>query len=326
MRTPSLSLGTIGILAAGLIAPSLQAQTSSATPVIGYYKTTAKAGINTFVNGFVAKKEFQGQSTSITAGTNSSVINQTGATFGAFNLHYVELLDDPSTPTVESYAGVIVDITSNTATAITVNANLAQYGQNLRYAVRKHATLGTVLPAAAGPQDFDTVVLITNSGEKAYSYEAGTWYDGSTPANNTIVYPGQGFAYNAGVDTLLTIGGNEVSYVKEGVTQAPIYPGIANLVGPVNPLVGPSPSNPAVTNTYTPTSANLGSGVQDFDTVVVYSSNGLGQASNLTYEGGHFTDDFAANADNFPIPVGSSVFVNAGLAGIVKLPPVTVAP
>ena len=328
MRTPSISLSTFGILAAGLIAPSLQAQTSSATPVIGYYKQTAKGGVNTFVSGFVTKKEFQGQSTSVAAAGANSTINQTGAAFGTFTNHYVELLDDPSTGPVEAYAGVILDILSNTGTAITVKGNITAYGQNLRYCVRKHATLGSLLPTASGVAEYDGVSVITTANpaapEQGYYFEGGHWKDANgVVSDNVVVYPSQGFVYSAGADVTLTLGGNEVSYVKEGQTVAPLYASIPNLVGPVDPLVGPPPAGGPGVNTWAVNS--LVPQLQDYDGVTLYPSDGSGVEAAYYVEGGQLKDTNGAPAA-VTSPVGSSVFLSVAGDGTVKFSPVTVAP
>src|SRR6186997_1294032 len=84
-------------LAATLLSQGANAQATSATPVVGYYKFDVPAGTSTWVCGFVTKKDFQGAATSTAPGAPvggepTTVITQTGASFPAFGLHYVEIL------------------------------------------------------------------------------------------------------------------------------------------------------------------------------------------------------------------------------------------
>ena len=142
MRLISTFCGAAAVLISSVTS---NAQTISATPVIGYYKFDVPAGNTTWVSGFVTKKDFQGQATSVVGGALTSTINQTGANWvpGAFNLHYVELLDG-------AWAGLTLEIQGNSASALTVEGNLgappAGFGiaQNVQYCIRKHATLGTL--------------------------------------------------------------------------------------------------------------------------------------------------------------------------------------
>jgi hypothetical protein len=248
MRTPSFfEASLLGFVAAALLPASAPAQgTSSATPVIGYYKFNVPTGSSLWVSGFVTKKDFQGQATSVAGGATSS-ITQTGAnwTAGAFNLHYVEILDGP-------WAGLVLDVVGNSSSSVTVDGNLGAGGfnvaQNVRYCIRRHATLGTIFAGGAGLTAFeDSVKLFYDDGSGRSFYYDDTppgqivADDFTTPKNDEKVYPGQGMLITAGGPRQLTFGGNEVSYVKDSVTKVPLYGSKTNLVGRINPVVAATP-------------------------------------------------------------------------------------
>lgn len=232
------------LLASTMLAQVASAQTSSSTPVIGYYKFDVPVGNSAWVCGFVTKKDFQGAASSMTAGV-TSVINQTGATFGSFPLHYVEILSGPK-------AGLILDIVSNTANTITVDGNITSLGLTgtETYCVRKHATLGTVFANGAGLTAGSDNVTIFNStgGSDVFAFNGLNWENALTgdPGDDVIVYPGQGFVITNGgaASVQVTFGGNEVSYVKSGPTQVNAYTAATNLVGLINPLVATAPADP----------------------------------------------------------------------------------
>ena len=231
------------LLASTMLVKVASAQSSS-TPVIGYYKFDVPTGNSAWVSGFVTKKDFQGVPTSVVAGATST-INQTGANFGSFPIHYIEIISGPK-------AGLILDILSNTSGSITVDADTAALGLtgSETYAVRKHATLGTLFAGGAGlAAGSDNVTIFdTTGGSVVYSYNGAGWEDALTgdPGDDAIIYPGQGFVITNGSasSVQVTFGGNEVSYVKTGPTTVATYAAATNLVGLVNPLVSTAPSDP----------------------------------------------------------------------------------
>lgn len=244
---PKLFIG----LATAMLLGVANAQTPSSTPAIGFYKMDVPAGQSAWVCGFVTKKDFQGQATSTAAGdplpdsTPTTVITQSGATWAVdgFNLHYVEIL------TAGAQQGAILDVVSNTANTVTVRGTVS--GTPI-YCVRKHATLGTVFTESSALAAYSDSISLYNSDNTLSSYYAtgvnGEWFadDFFTPANDAIIYPGQGFIISSINAVVLTIGGGAVSYVKAGPTQIPIYQGQTNFVGLINPLVATSPTDPLV--------------------------------------------------------------------------------
>ncbi|MFN0130165.1 MAG: hypothetical protein ACKV19_26160 [Verrucomicrobiales bacterium] len=232
-------------LALGVMALPVFGQ-GTASQVIGYYRFNAPAGVSLWTCALTTKKEFQGQSTSVTAGALST-ISQSGAgwTPGAFNLHYVEIVEG-------SWAGLVLDITQNTATTVQVEGNLGaagfNLGQNVKYAIRKHATLGSIFRGGAGLRAFsDSVTLLYDNGtRKSFFYDDTppghiVAQDFVTISDNEIVYPAQGILLNCNGPRTLTFGGGEVTHVKDTPTKVPLYAGKVNFVGQMNPVVALSP-------------------------------------------------------------------------------------
>ena len=327
-QSPKLFIG----LATAMLLGVANAQTPSSSPAIGFYKFDVPAGQSAWVCGFVTKKDFQGQATSTAAGdplpdsTPTTVITQSGATWAVdgFNLHYVEIL------TAGASAGAIMDVVSNTANTVRVKGTLTGAPT---YCVRKHATLGTVFTDSAVLEAYSDSISLYNSNNTLSSYFAtgvnGEWLadDFSTPANDAIIYPGQGFVVAATNPVILTIGGGEVSYVKTGPTQIPVYRGQTNFVGLINPLVATSPTDPLVYPNpliSTPTTAGgyttLGSfgltssGLEDYsDSITLYTQGG-----DLNPSGAFFTAGSDILADDFST-IANGTLLRNGYAFIVSV-------
>ncbi len=334
MRTPSIIQTTVlGVAAALALSVTSQAAESS-TPVIGYYKQSVPPGVSALVGGLTMKKDFQGKSTAVAAAGANSAISCVHT--GTFTASYVELLDDPTTVPVEAYAGTVLDVVSNNGASITVMGDITALGQALNFCVRKHVTLGTLLPAGSGADDFDSITLSNDVAgvgvESSYYYEGGNWKDANLlppndVVNGVVIYPGQGFAYSAGDVRVLTFGGGASSYVKSGKTIVPVFASGPNLVGPVNPLVGLPPGSPTGTNSWLVVA--LAPFMADFDSVDLLAADGSGTPSSYYFEGGHVKD---ANllppndvVDTLASPVGSSVILSVGGDGTVSFAPVTVS-
>jgi hypothetical protein len=306
------------LLASALLGQVANAQITSTTPVIGYYKFDVPVGNTAWVCGFVTKKDFQGAATSMTAGANS-VINQTGATFGAFPLHYVEILSGPK-------AGLILDIVSNTATTITVEGNTTTLGLTgtETYCVRRHATLGTVFQGGAGLTTGADNVSIFDSlgGSITYAYNGLNWEDALTgdPGDDAIIYPGQGFVITNGTAATetVTFGGNDVSYVKTGPTMVPVYTVSTNLIGLVNPLVGTAPTDVSTLGamnlvaSLTPGGDQVGTLSLDglLALTGVYTNNGINMEDALTGD----------DASNVAVRNGAAFSVTPSSDKLINLP------
>lgn len=274
------------LLASTMLAQVASAQTSSSTPVIGYYKQDfPSAGVYAVSVGFTAKKDFQGALTSTAVIAGETEITQSGASFPTspgFGNHYVEILSGPNT-------GLILDIVSNTATTIRVSGT-PTLAAGTTYCVRKHVTLGSLLNDGAGVVAGEDLVIVldSNGNEVNALYDgAGVWSDATTLADlsDYVLYPGQGFLYLPSDTRTLTIGGGDISYVKSGDTRVSLVSGVPTLVGLINPLVANTPSDPIYSTTAVNTLTQFGLRVSpvtpglgmtaDSDLVVTFSSDGL---------------------------------------------------
>ena len=240
------------LMATSFLTGVASAQTSSSTPVIGYYKQTIPPGNTPIVCGFTTKKEFQGAMTSHVPGTPNSVITQTGAgwTVNQFQTSanpvvdsspFIEILSGPA-----AAVGMVYDIVSNTATTVTVEGSTTPLTGAITYCIRKHVTLGTLLPGGGGLNTGSDSVSIVNSDASIdqFIYNGANWENVATveDGSSKTIYPGQGFIItHVGAAATMTVGGNEVSYVKNGVTKVPLYHHngnpTRNMVGLINPLV-----------------------------------------------------------------------------------------
>jgi hypothetical protein len=328
-------LSFLGVaFAAGLI-PSV-APAQSSTPVLGFYKFTAPTGNSAWTAGLITKTDFQGRATSVSSGTPNSTITQAAPAWSSgttFPLHYVEFLDDPATPSVEPWTGLVLDIEGNTDTTLTVKGTLSAFpglGATPLYCIRKHATLATLFVNGAGLNPFgDIVTLYQPNGSILQSIYDGAGgflsaLDFFTPTTDTIVYPGQGWVLTVTVPTEITIGGGEVAYVKSTPTKIPLYSNTINLLGPVTPLVATSPSDPIFPSTVPMSQTGmLGSNLAPYsDIVTVYKVDGsiLTNALYITdgtsvIDGGDFftvrnTDPFM-RGQSFSVTVNSEKYFTA---------------
>ena len=109
----------------------------------------------------------------------------------------------------------------------------------------------------------------------------------------------------------MTVGGNDVSYVKSGPTIISLYGGIPNLVGLINPLVATNPTDP-IYNTSAVTTAE-GFGLKNIaansDLVIKPTLDGLFDTQfNYIFDGADITDiTSGGDLDNDPIRNGVSL-------------------
>jgi hypothetical protein len=246
------------LLASALLSQVATAQVSSVTAAIGYYKFDVPNGKSMWNCAFVTKKEFQGLATSVAPSGANTVITQTGAGWTANQFqtsaipandssHYVEILTGPD-------AGAVADIVSNDASTVTVAGG---YGSTaFTYAIRKHTTLADIFLDAGLSEFEDEVLLFDDVGvARAYNYDgtpgARHMVDAPTQSvvsDNVTVYPGQGFVLTIGTPKTLTFGGGIASYVKNTPTRIPLYAGVTNLVGLLDPVVASAPLTAAAAN------------------------------------------------------------------------------
>jgi hypothetical protein len=304
------------LLAGTLLAQVANAQSSS-TPVIGYYKFDAPAGTSVWVSGFVTKKDFQGAMSSI---TGSSTINQTGASFSALDLHYVEILSGPN-------AGMILDIVSYNATSVTVDGDLGAGGLNLvgteTYCIRRHATLGSIFQNGAGVTEFEDLIAIQNSdGTQTSAYwDLTNWInsDSGAIADDVIVYPAQGMMLITTGARVVTFGGGAVSYIKNGPTKVPLYVAGVNYIGTINPLV--NTATPTVIDSTTTANYGLLSLEPFSDLAVTYARDGSFASLKSYFSDGTNIFDIDSNpGDADTIFNGSAIEVVPAADSVITLP------
>lgn len=313
-----LSLGLMGKFLSDGFAQEPQ---SSSTPILGSYKFDVPVGTSIWTCGLVTGKVFQGKSSSMIPGTNS-LLTVDAADWGNFELHYVEILSG-------TQVGLILDIISNTARSLTLKGDIATFGLtgDESFCVRRHCTLGTIFRGGAGLiAGSDTVTLFREAGSITYSFNGTIWEDPDLEdASNVIIYPGQSFliTHNGSSPTTLTFGGGAVSFIKTGPTIVPLYAGVPNLVGLINPLVSTRP-----TDSFFATSATaLGdfgfeeSIIAGNDSVEIRQNNGtLTSEGVFVSNGSNLEDDDLNDATNKSVRNGVGVIVSVSADGMWTAP------
>ena len=295
------------------------------TTPVGYYNFDAKAGGNLFVPGFVNAAVFSGAlvadaPTTLTLAANSltaNALNQLPAAglVEARATHYVEITQ------AGANQGVVIDIVSNTASEITLAKDIAalNLAGTETITIRPHVTLKSVLLAAeANLSPFtDSVTFYPPNGiSVSYTYggDFGTgWSSDFTTAdgNTRPVPPGTGFVLGVGADVALTVTGE----VKASPVVVQLPPGIVNIVGPINPLVGSTtPINAIGWGALAPFNDSIT--VYDPGLITSVSYSPLGDVNqSLTTDFSNPTTDTFDNTTGAVIITAdpSSVRVNSGL-------------
>jgi hypothetical protein len=304
---------TIAALASFNLAPSLMGQiTSATTDPVGFAQVDAPAGTSLIVPGFVQASLFTGQS-AVTGQTFASDLTPgtLGPTTGdlSYPTHYVQVLSG-------SQAGFVYDVTEVNAQGDIVCSDVpaALDGQTVQIVVRPHTTLSSVFNGATGLTAFNDAVAINNAdGTTSIRYFDGAGWvadDFSTPAGQTVVYPGQGFTLTAaGIVKLTTVGS-----VQTANTAVPLYAGVVNLVGVLNPGAPTLVSDLGI-------SADL---VPYTDAISTFEGDGNMGSSGVYYSDGSTMLDSGFS----PLPPDSAAAVpaNGGFAANVTADSAWIAP
>jgi hypothetical protein len=224
----------------------------------------------------------------------------------------VEILSDGDA----SHAGLILDISDTTSSTVVCDVPAGFVpGANFQYVIRKHATLSTIFPATGGLVDFEDLLSTYDElgNESIFQLNGGVWEDINTNASaaGKVIYPGQGMVVSTGAPRTVTIGGNELSYVKTTNTRVSVYTaplGVPNLVGLVNPLVGNAATDVSPITKFGFTA------LADFeDSIALLSSDGfLDLVSLWSLDGGVVVDDV-------PTPVPLTTTIKNGTAVVISL-------
>jgi hypothetical protein len=229
------SIATLGIAGAGF--------GQYATDPVGFTNLAAPAGTSLVVPTMLEGWTFRGQATISGDGltvtpvltTNWTVGQFAGTSFTApqpnFPRYYVEIASGVQ-------EGLIVDINNNTGTNISVHAGdfpPALRGTTVEIMVRKHLTLDKAFQGAVGLSAYQDSVSVFNSdgSQSLCNFDGSSFVDGSfvNGVGHTVIYPGTGFVFSAAEPVTFTFMGS----VKTTKTKVPLYAGVTNIVGPLNP-------------------------------------------------------------------------------------------
>jgi hypothetical protein len=150
-----------------------------------------------------------------------------------YHTHYAEVIAGPQ-------EGLIIDIDSNSATALTIPVGEITVASSIRgttvqIAIRQHVTLDKVIAGATGLTPYADAVSVFNSNgtQSVRYYDGASFVDDSyaNAAGHTVIYPGTGCAMSVVSPVSLTFMGS----VKTTKTQINMYAAATNIVGPPNP-------------------------------------------------------------------------------------------
>jgi len=289
------------------------AQTVS-TPIVGFSNYNLSAGQYIFSPSFTKAAVFQGSGTIASKtlsvpGVTTSSLAPSSFSDGKPNYPkaYIEVLSG-------IYTGVAFEITSVSANSVTSSDFPAGLnGQTVSFVIRNHVTLSDIFTPDTGLNEYSDGITIFNSdGTTSLRYLAGgviTTDDFSTEAGHTPIYPGSGVILNVGSSVSIKTSGQ----VKLSVTKVPVYPGVNNIVGTMNPSGG-----------LKVTDSNLAASLAAYaDSAVIYSNNGLFSISSFVFSDGAATTDDSFtpySALNSPtIANGSGSIINVASPSYITL-------
>jgi len=278
------------------------AQTTVTSDVVGYSKISAPSGTVIIVPTFVKPNLYAGSSVIAADGFGCTAFS-TGArspnSGSSYPKSYVEI-------TSGAFEGYTFDINSNTATKLSaagIPANLV--GQTVTIAVRDHLTLDDFVSGQTGLVDYDSGVSIYNpNGTTSVRYFASpSWVadDFSTPAGDTVIYPGSGFTLSSGGASFTFTG-----MVKATKTVVPLYTGAVNIVGPLNPSTAKYITQIGIASALDPYNDGINS----------FSTNGQMSINTTYYSDG--TDILDSGFSNLVPTVSDNVPVNQGFVVTVS--------
>jgi hypothetical protein len=240
MKTPTI-LCSLAALAFSLTA---NAQTATTAPV-GFSNLAAPVGTSLVVPTLNNASVFTGSAAISSNGLTITPPTSPGWTAGAYAAtsfasptpnyptHYAEVTSGPQ-------EGLVIDISTNSAAALTVLADEITVASGLRgttvqIAIRQHMTVDKVIQGATGMTAFsDSFSVYNSNGSQTICNFDGTSFldrDFTLAVGHTIIYPGTGFVCSVSNPVTFTFIGS----VKTTKTQIPLFAGATNIVGPQNP-------------------------------------------------------------------------------------------
>jgi len=243
--------------------PAFLHAVDSYSDVVGYNTLSFPSGNSTHAATFVKGNVFQGVATSKT--TTSLTVSS--ASFGSLGpvgglpTHYVKI-------TSGAMEGYVLDILSNTSTAVTVDGSLATAEATPSFVIRSHVKASDLFAGNSSlSAGLDTLTAFNADGTSSVLLWVGTdsatgWVDPVTEAAvDAVIYPGQGFVLTAANSGNFRFQGT----VENTPTVVPMFPGAVNLVT----LASPSTGSRALQTSGL--GANMASGL---DTVEFWSQDG----------------------------------------------------
>ena len=321
-RTRGPALATAHLVFLGLAAffTVSSAKADSTTGVVGFYPVSLPSGNSAWVCGLVTQEAFVGAPTTVTSDVNGKAVvtfSDVDWAVGTFPLHYAE-------PQSGICQGLAIDILSHTANSITLDTTPAAAGlsTSVVLTVRKHATIGGLLPTSGGLTPFsDSISIINSSGlQQTYYFNniAGYWITGANVnSTNAVIRPGQGMIIQVNTAKTLMLGTGEVCHVKSTPSKTRAYPGVPNILGPINPLG----NNTTLGALGVRTSLLAWS-----DTLVTLAPGSLLQTGLYVNTGSYLMSSLGQNGEGHTLPAGSGVVIGVNAAKNISLSPVTVSP
>ena len=202
---------------------------------MGYSKVTINQGGRLIAPVFNKAAVYTGSAT-----VTSGVFAVSGLTSGGLNA--TSFSDRPNYPThyvkitsAGSFEGLVLDVLSNTASAITVADAPAGLTGAVTIQVIPHYTLLDLANQSTDLVPYSDAVTFYDAGnnKRTYYFAGADGFvadDYSTPSNNVVIDPGTGVILNAGANSSITMTG----VVNTKKTLVPVFAG-ESIVAPLDP-------------------------------------------------------------------------------------------
>lgn len=216
----------LSALATLVLAASAAASTTVTTDPVGVVSYTVPQGRSVMSIPFLRSSVYQGTVASNTA--TAVTFSTSGIPDISAEPHYIHVLDG-------TYAGENITIVSATADSVVLELNTPGDLTGASVAIRPHFTIGSLFDGVNLPGQPTLALYETDGSIGAYTYFPGMGWRGTdfSPADDVIIYPGEGFVLNSGDSFSLPLSGSvSTSPVAVLVTSDGI-----SIVGSVNPAV-----------------------------------------------------------------------------------------
>ena len=313
-RLTALRSWAFGLMALSTIA---EAATSD---IVGFYPINLPQGNSAWVCGLVAQDEFVGTASDVTTdGQGRAVVHFAGEDWppGTFALHCAE-------PQSGVCAGLGFDVLAQSQNSLTLNTTPSAGGltAGMTFSVRKHCTLGGLLPDGGGLIPLvDSITLFSSTGSQTpyfFNSTLNRWVDGEgNDRHDTVIPPARGMVIYSSQARTVMFGHGTVCYVKTSPSKVAVAASVPNIVGPINPISAST----------TLGALGLTGTLQIFnDSVVILDPGALTQRGTYLYTGTSLIDGRGQNANNVVLPTGAGMVINVDAAKNINLNAVQVQP